>query len=42
MDSMRVGFVGDFKAKAAPLQVMDALTYGVAGLLAVTMVFVVC
>ena len=42
MDSMRVGFVGDFKDKAAPLEVMDALTYGVSSLLVATIIFVAC
>ena len=42
MDSMRVGFVGDFKDKTAPLEVMDALTYGVSSLLAATIIFVAC
>ena len=42
MDSMRVGFVGDFRDKTAPLEMMDALTYIVGTLLAATIIFVAC
>lgn len=42
MDLMRVGFVGEFTDKKVQLEVMDALTYGVVGLLVVTILFVMC